>query len=249
MDRSWVGLLALAVAGCVMTVAGCGGPSKAERDAAASARVRAAQARTVAAQAGLGPDVQSFLARAAGASDVTATVVYDQGEGQTTTVMSRAPDRRIDIDGAAGPGTKDRLVIRGTETFVCHLNGARWACLSGVRSAPTGPFTPDAVSATIASLAQLSQTYDFTVSHRPIVGLDASCLAADRKPTASSATDDKIGSHAVICIAPSGVLLLVEDSGHPLTATSYRPSVPSGAFTLPARPTPATSGSGAAPTP
>jgi hypothetical protein len=237
--------ISVAVAVALVTT-GCGGASKQQRDAAAAARIRAAQARAIAAQARLGPDVQAFLSRAAGASSVTYTVVYDQGEGRRTTVFARAPDRRIDVDGAAGPGSTDRVIIRDSDTFVCHLNADRWSCVSGVESAPGGPFTPDAITQTIGSLVQLSQSYDFTVAHRRMLGLDASCLAATRRAT--EAADATVGDHALICIAPSGVILRVEDSGNPVQATSYRESVPSGAFQLPARPTPAvTSTSLAAP--
>jgi hypothetical protein len=218
-------------------VVGCRGSSSGRRDALAAARIRAAQARTVARQAGLGADVQAFLAKAAGASGVTYTVVYDQGGGQSTTVIARAPDRRIDVVGASGPGSTDRVIVRGTDTFVCHLDTRRWTCVSGVVSNPTGPFTPEAITQTIGLLAQLSQTYDFSVSQRPMLGLDASCLAAARQ--AGKPTDPTVGDQALICIAPSGVILRVEDSGTPVQATSYREMVPSGAFTLPARPTPA----------
>lgn len=206
--------------------------------ATAAAQVRADQARAIAEQAGLRPAVQAFLAKAAGASSVTFTVVYDQGGGETTTVIARPPDRRIDFVGAEGPGSTDRIIIQGTTTFVCHLGSNRWACLSGVTSSPAGPFTPDAISATIGSLAQLSQTYDFAVTTRSLLGLPASCLTATQLP--SETTDPSIAREAVLCIAPSGVILLVEGSGSTLQATSYRGSVPSGAFKLPARPTPAT---------
>jgi len=54
--------------------------------------------------------------------------------------------------------------------------------------------------------------------------------------SADEAIDATIGDRAVICIAPSGVILRVEDSGNPLQATSYRERVPLGAFDLPARP-------------
>jgi hypothetical protein len=226
----------LAVAIALLTT-GCGGASKQQRDAVAAARIRAAQARAIAQQARLGPDVQAFLAKAAGASSVTYTVVYDQGGSQSTTVFARAPDRRIDVVGAAGPGSTDRVIIRSRDTFVCHLNADRWSCLSGLESAPGGPFTPDAITQTIGSLVQLSQTYDFTVTHRRMLGLDASCLAAARRAAATA--DAAVGDRALICVAPSGVILRVEDSGNPVQATSYRESVPSGAFQLPARPTPA----------
>jgi hypothetical protein len=237
--------LVLAVA---LAVAGCGSPSHAEADAAAAAAIRSAQARAIAAQAGLADTVQAFLAKAAGASDVTYTVVYDQGGGQTTTVIAEAPNRRIDVIGAAGPGSTDRVIIRGTDTFVCHLDATRWTCVSGVSSAPGGPFTPDAITSTISSLAQLSQTYDFTVTTRPILGFQASCLTATRRSNQPATAG--VGDRAVICIAPSGVILRVEDSGgaSALQATSYRPSVPARAFDLPARATPAvTSSSTAAP--
>jgi hypothetical protein len=229
--------IGLAMIGLAAAMAGCFGASTGQQDAQAAARVRADQARVIAQQAGLGPDVQAFLARAAGASGVTYTVVYRQGPGQTTTVIARPPDRRIDVVGAGGPGSTDRVVIRNTNTFVCHLHGSRWTCLSGVTSAPGGPFTPAAIGETISALVQLSQTYDFAVAPRPMLGREASCLSANRRPGAPP--DPTTGDHAVICIASSGVILLVEDGGSALQATSYRESVPSGAFDLPARPTPA----------
>jgi hypothetical protein len=151
------------------------------------------------------------------------------------------------------------VVILGTNTFVCHLVGTRWTCLSGVTSAPGGPFTADAIGQSISALVQLSQTYDFSVSSRPMLGRDASCLAADRLPSATTTSTTSttttttttttapapaaaaaaVGDHALICIAASGVILRVEGGGTPLQATSYRESVPSGVFDLPARPTPA----------
>lgn len=240
--------LAVTVLFASAVASGCGGPSKASQDQAAAARTRAAQAQAIARQAGLGPEVQAFLAKAAGASAVTYTVVYDQGGGQSTTVIARPPDRRIDVVGAAGPGSTDRVLIHDSDTVVCHLDGKRWRCVSGVVSAPSGPFTPDAITRTIASLAQLSQTYDFAVSHRRLLGLDSACLTASRR--GGQVTDPTVGDRALICIAPSGVILRVEDSGggNPVQATSYQESAPSAAFKLPAPPTPAvTSPSTAAP--
>lgn len=228
-----IALLSGAVA---VALAGCSARSGAGRAATAAAQVRADQARAIAQQAGLGPAVQSFLAKAAGASLVTYTVVYDQGGGQSTTVMADPPNRRIDVVGAGGAGSIDRIIIKATTTYVCHLDGKRWSCVSGVDSSPPGPFAPDAISATISSLAQLSQSYDFTVTTRTLLGLRASCLTATQM--ASPTTDSGVAAEAVMCIAPSGVILRVEGSGSPLQATSYRNSVPSGAFDLPAHPTP-----------
>jgi hypothetical protein len=139
------------------------------------------------------------------------------------------------------------VIIRGSNTYVCHLNETHWACVSGVVSAPGGPFTPEAITQTIGLLVQLSETYDFAVTHRAMLGTDASCLAATRR--AGQATDPTVGDQAVICIAPSGVILRIEDSGTPVQATSYRESVPSGAFQLPARPTPAVTSTSVTPQP
>jgi hypothetical protein len=247
MPRLVIAAVGVALAaGITAAATGCGGSSGAHATALAAARTRAAQARAVAAQAGLGPDVQDFLAAAAGASSVTYTVVYDQGGGQSTTVIARAPDRRIDVVGGAGPGSTDRIVVRDSDTVVCHLDARRWTCVSGVTSAPGGPFTPEAISSTIGSLAQLSQTYDFSVSGRRMLGLAARCLTATRR--SGQPADATVGDHAVICIAPSGVILRVDDGSHPVQATSYRESVPAGAFDLPAHPTPAVT-STSAPTP
>ncbi len=218
-----------------VTLAGCGG-SQGQRDARAAAKVRAEQARVVAQQAGLGPDVQAFLARAAGASSLRYTVVYNQGAGQTTTVLADPPNRRIDVQGATGSDSLDRVLVKGTKSYVCHRGAGKWACQVGGTSGTTGPFTPDAIAQTIGSLVQLSDTYDFSVSGRRLLGLDASCLTADRKPARPSTP--QLGDHASLCIAPNGVILRLEGSGAPLAAVSYRPSVSGGAFDLPAKPSP-----------
>jgi hypothetical protein len=202
-------------------------------DAAAAARVRADQARSVASQAGLGPAVQDFLARAAAASATTYTVVYDQGAGEQTTVMARPPDHRIDAQGVSGADSLDRVIVQATTTYSCHRGGGRWTCQRGDNAAPAGPFTPDAVTQTIAGLVQLASTYDFTVSKRPIAGTQASCLSADRKPSARA--DPTVGDHGAICIAPGGAILALEGTGRPLRATSYKTSIPSHAFDLPAK--------------
>jgi hypothetical protein len=185
----------------------------------------------VAQQAGLGPPVQDFLARAAAGSAATYTVVYDQGGGQRTTVLARPPDRRIDVQGLND--RLDRVVVKSTTTYDCQLAGGRWTCHKGDNAAPAGPFTPDAVTQTIGGLVQVSAAYDFAVSHRNIAGTDASCLAADRK--ASAQPDASVGSHGAICIAPSGAILTLEGNAQPLKAISYKSSVSSGAFDLPAR--------------
>src|SRR5262245_58649934 len=103
---------AIALLGMALT--GCAGTPQARHDARTAAQVRAAQARTIARQAGLGPDVQDFLARAAGASAERYTVIYNQGAGQTTTVISDPPDRRIDVQGATGADSLDRVIVKGT---------------------------------------------------------------------------------------------------------------------------------------
>jgi hypothetical protein len=89
------------------------------------------------------------------------------------------------------------------------------------------------VTQTIAGLVQLSSSYDFTVSQRPIAGILASCLSADRKRSAKA--DPTVSDHAAMCIAPGGAILALEGSGRPLRATSYKSSVPSHAFDLPAK--------------
>jgi hypothetical protein len=177
--------------------------------------------------------VQDFLARAAAASGTTYTVVYDQGAGEQATVMARPPDHRIDAQGVSGADSLDRVIVKATTSYTCHRGGGRWTCQKSDNAAPAGPFTPDAVTQTIAGLVQLSSTYDFTVSQRTIAGIQASCLSADRKRSAKA--DPTVGDHAAMCIAPGGAILALEGSGRPLRATSYKTSVPSHAFDLPAK--------------
>ena len=230
-----------ATALAAVALTGCAGSNQALHDARAAAQVRAAQARTIARQAGLGPDVQDFLARAAGASAERYTVIYSQGAGQTTTVISDPPDRRIDVFGASGAESLDRVIVKGTTNYICHRTGRKWSCTQGGPATPVGPFTPDAITQTIGSLVQLSDTYTFTVTQRRLIGLTGTCLSADRKPdqpASALASSIAISDHGAICIAPNGVILRVEGVGSPLIATSYRTSVPSRAFDLPATASP-----------
>jgi hypothetical protein len=74
------------------------------------------------------------------------------------------------------------------------------------------------------------------VSHRGIAGQDATCLAVDRRP--GQRADPSFGDHGALCIAPNGVILEEDTTGTPLRAVSFRSTVPSGAFSLPAKPTP-----------
>jgi hypothetical protein len=226
-----VALIGLITAG--LGTAACGGPNQAERDAVAASRVRADQARAIARQAGLGADVGDFFARAAGASGERYTVVYDSGAGQQTKVISRPPDRQVDIQGAAGADSLDRIITKAGKSFSCHRGGGHWTCQAAGPAAASGAFTPDAMAQTISALVQLGGSYDFTVSHRSIVGQDATCLAADLH--AGQRTNPSIGDHATLCIASaSGVILEVDGTGIPLRAISYQKSIPSDAFVVPA---------------
>jgi hypothetical protein len=217
-----------------LAIAGCGHPSQAERDARAAARVRVDQARLIARQAGLAPAVGDFLARAAGAGGQQYSVVYSSGAGQQTTVISRPPDRRVDVQGAGGADSLDRFVVTGGKSYACHRGLGRWSCAANGSAGPSGGFTSDAITQTVTALTQLSATYDFTVSQRAIAGQAATCLAVDRRP--GQRADPTFGDHAVLCIAPNGVILEEDGTGSPLKAVSYRSSVPAGAFSLPARP-------------
>jgi hypothetical protein len=233
------GLDRIAIGGLLsgaLVISGCGGASQAERDAVAAAHVRADQARIIARQAGLSPDVGDFLARAADASGQRYTVVYSSGAGQQVTVVSKPPDRQVDIQGASGADSLDRILTKGGKSYECHRGGGKWTCQEGGSAASSGAFTPNSIAQTITALTQLSGTYDFAISHRVIAGLAATCLAADRRP--GQRADPSFGDHAALCIAPTGVILEVDGTGTPLRAVSYRPSVPSGAFVLPARPSP-----------
>ena len=228
-------LVALVIAG--FGLAGCGGPSRAQRDAVAAAQVRAQQARAIAEQAGLAPDVGDFLARAAGAGGQRYTAAYNSGAGQQTTVISRPPDRQVDVQGVSGSDSLDRFIVKGGKSYTCHRGGGKWTCQEGAGAGAPGGFTSDTVTQTVAALTQLSASYNFTISHRKIVRLDATCLAVDRRP--GQRADSTFGDHGELCIAPNGVILEEDAVGSPLRAISYRSTVPSGAFSLPAKPTPA----------
>lgn len=220
-------------AGLLILVIGCHDSVAGARQAVAAAAVRSQQARDLARQAGLAPDVQSFMARAAGAGAATFSVVYDLGRGQRSVVMQRPPDRRVDIEGMGGPATLDRYLFTTAGTYSCHRDQGPWSCQRGGDAPAIGAFSPDTIGQTVAALSQSTTTYDFTVQTRRIAAVAASCLVTTLKP--DHPADPSLGVSGSLCVAPSGAILAIQSTTNSVTALHYSSTVPGGAFSLPAR--------------
>jgi hypothetical protein len=211
----------------------CQHPATAARQAAQAATVRSQQARDLARQAGLAPDVQSFMARAAGVGAATFTVVYDLGRGQRSIVMQRPPDRRVEIEGMGGPTALDRYLFTAQGTYSCHRDQGPWSCQRGGDAPTIGAFSPDTIGQTVAALSQSTAAYDFSVQSRRIAGVAGSCLVTTLKP--DHPADPSLGVRGALCIAPSGAILAVDGTTTSVTALHYSSSVAGGAFALPAK--------------
>ena len=227
--RRW----APAVAAGLVLLGACHGAPAGSGAAIDAAHVRAQQARDLARQAGLGPDIQSFLGRAAGAGASTFTVVYDLGGGRRSIVMQRPPDRRVDLQGLGGPRNLDRYVFTRSGTFSCHRDEHPWSCQRGGDAPPIGAFSADTIGQSVAALSQATSSYDFTLQSRQIARLPASCLVTTLKQ--DHVADPSLGIRGTLCIAPSGAILAIESAANSVAAIRYSSSVPAGAFDLPAK--------------
>lgn len=226
--RQWGALM-----GSAVLLAACHHAPGRASQAIDAANVRAAQARDLARQAGLAPDVQSFLGRAAGAGAATYTAVYDLGSGQRSIVIQRPPDRRVDLQGVGGPARLDRYLFLPSGTFSCQRDQRAWTCQRGGDTPAAGAFTADTIGQTVAALAQSTSAYDFALRGRHIAGVAASCLVTTLKP--DHPADPSLGVSGSLCIAPSGAILAIDSPTNAVTAVQYSNGVASDAFDLPAK--------------
>lgn len=108
---------------------------------------RQGQARQLARDAGLGPEVEEWLALAAGAPDASYRVVYGEGDHRLV-VTQREGERRVD----AGQGGRAAL------------------------PSDPGPFDEAAVARLVERLKASRADYTFDVEDRRMLGVTARCL-------------------------------------------------------------------------
>jgi hypothetical protein len=221
---------ALAIAGAA---AGCGGDGGLRGKAEGVGRERAEQARRLARDAGLGEDVGSFLATAAGAVGHAFTVEYDTGDGGRLTVDQDPPLRRVDVTGGQlGPIVRSSLVNEDG-AFSCERRDGTTACLPTNEPPPAvGPFSATDLERTVSSLTTAQRSYTIVVEHRSLASAAATCLVTTRRPEA--AADADLGERGELCVAETtGAPLLVDQPGQHLAAVTYRAGVRKDVFRLP----------------
>lgn len=211
--------------------AGCGdGGGGLEGRARAAGRERSRQASQAARQAGLPEAVASVIGDAAGAVGQTFTVTYDTGDGGRATVVQAPPRRRFDV--TLPDGITRRTVVNEEGSFACEQRAGAWTCVPSTEPPPeVGPFAATELERTIGSLSSSRASFDLRIERREVAGIDVRCLVTERKP--SAAADPTLGEHGVLCIAPSGAALSIDQPGQKLTATAYGTDVEEGAFALP----------------
>ena len=222
---SWV----VAIAALLAAGAGCGGGGP-EAQAREVGRQRSSQAAGAAREAGLPEDAAELIGDAAGAVGRTFTVTYDTGGGGRATLTQAPPRRRFEI--TLPDGTTRATLVNDQGSFACERRAGPWTCLpSREPEADVGPFAATDLERTIGSLSTAQATFVLRVEPRQVAGVEARCLVTDRK--ASAADDPALGARGVLCVAPSGAALVLDQPGQALTAVSYRDGADEAAFSLP----------------
>ncbi len=235
MQATRAGLAALAL------LAGCGGSGGGLASKAREAgRQRARQASEAAREAGLPEEVADLIGDAAGAVGQTFTVTYETGEGGRATLAQAPPRRRFDLS-LPGGATRATLVNEDG-SFACEQRAGTWTCLPSKDPPPdVGSFAATDLERTISSLSASRATFDVRIERRQVAGVDARCLVTERK--ASAAADPALGERGVLCIAPSGAVVVLDQPGQALAALAYRDDADEATFALPAPVAPTTTGS------
>lgn len=135
--------LLLTLAALALAAGGCG-------DGESPAPARADQARQLARDAGLGPEIEDWLALAAGTPEASFRVVYGEGDDRLV-VTQREGERRVD----AGEGARAAM------------------------PADPGPFDEAAVARLVERLAASRTEYTFVVEGRRMLGVTARCLVTE----------------------------------------------------------------------
>lgn len=231
---------ALAAVVLLAGAACCSSRNGLEAKAQAAGRQRARQAAQAAREAGLADDVADVIGAAAGATGRTFTVTYDTGDGGRATLVQDPPRRRFDL--AMPGGTIWANLVNEAGSFACEQRSGAWTCLpSTERLADIGPFAASDLERTIGSLSTAQATFDLRVERRQVAGTEARCLVTERKP--SAADDPALGQRGVLCVAPSGAALVIDQPGQALTAVAYEERADAAAFALPGRLATTTTGS------
>lgn len=222
----------VALAAVALLAAACGdGSGGLEAKARQAGRQRSEQGRDAARAAGLPGPVADVIGDAAGAVGRTFTVAYDTGDGGRATLTQDPPRRRFDV--TLPNGTTRANVVNEQGSFACEQRTGAWTCLPSPTLPPeVGPFAAADLERTIGSLSTAQATFDLRVERRPVAGVDARCLVTERKP--SAAADPALGERGVLCVAPSGAALAIDQPGQALSAVAYADSADDGAFSLPA---------------
>jgi hypothetical protein len=220
--------LALAAALTILaTMPSCGGGDRSAVDKVADAR--RAQAERVARDAGLSADVQRFLGQAATGVASRFTVVY-QSAGQTTTLVQRPPQRRIDVQDAHATESILRL---NDGIFACRRPAAQnWECHKQAPGAEgpdpdLGVFSPVQIADAVQTLAGAKHDYTFRIVAAKVAQTKAECL----RTTKPGAPADEL------CISAEGAILRIRSAQRTLEATRYRNEADPKALRLPAPPT------------
>lgn len=220
----------VAVLVVLLSLTACGHESALDR----TARTRAAQARDVARRAGLPTNVQDVLARYATvvAHRFTVTYALDNPAGAHLTLTQDPPDRRVDIQepGDAPPGSRS-LFVNDHGSTDCTRDTIGWMCeASRAAGDPIGLLGGSDVQRTVDQLKQSRGGYRFSVIHRTVAGVSASCLVTD--PIAGRAPPG--ARRGLLCLSAEGAPLVVEGVTTPLHAVRYTTHVAAGSFRPPA---------------
>lgn len=216
----------------ILTAAGCGdGGGGLERRAQEAGRQRARQATDAALAAGLPEGVADVIGDAAGAVGRSFTVTYDTGDGGQATLTQAPPRRRFDV--RLPDGTTRTTLLNENGSFGCERRAGAWTCLPSREPPPdVGPFAATDLERTIGSLSSSQASFDLRVDRRQVAGVEARCLVTERK--AAAAGDPALGERGVLCIAPSGAVLSIDQPDQALSAVAYEERADPAGFSLPA---------------
>lgn len=222
--------LSALVALALLAAAGCGEDDDPIR---ATSDDRADQAREAALEAGLDTDVADFLGLLARGETATYRAEFPGPvEGTELVISSRPPDRRVEVR-AAGTTTEIRLVTDG-QAFTCTPGpDDGFTCeRTDAFVEPPGVFRADSLERLSEALADRAADYAFEIEALPVAGIEARCLVTRLRSGQESA---ELGASGTICASPEGAVVLVDQGGERLEATTYGTDVADDAFVRPDR--------------
>ena len=216
------------VALTLLLVAACSSTSATER----APNARASQARDLAKRAGLTKPVQDLLAEYAASVAQPFSATYDVVGASRRLVIDNDPPRRRVAQVATAGGTEaeaDTFVL-GSRSYLCKQQAGQWSCTRTAAPAPVATaFDSDTVDRTVSALVDARSNYDYKVTPRRVIDVDATCLVAT--PTGPAATA------ATLCLSAEGVPLVIQTPSLSLQVVRYSRHVDTARFRLPAPPT------------